>query len=205
MRLPVDCLWKSFSPKEEHLHQVKEYLTGRGFLTGEGRWNNATVIRDHFETKSPDKEATTFAILSDIFNAVRDCLRPTHPTAFVKTMVNAGSVRPESTRISSSQPDAFLRVDANGPLKKGSFRWRDLTCPFEYKFGRGDTLDVRRENPGLAKTTSPSIEQQEDAVGTLPYHALRPPSNVLVRLHGSGCNIPYLVIVPSSTFQVCPF
>jgi hypothetical protein len=146
IRLPIDCLWTSYSPKEGDLRKVKEHLTENGFLIEGDRWDRAKIVKKHFETKCKTNEVQTFAFFSDLFNVVLDSLRPTHPT-FVKKMVNAGHIGPESTRINSSRPDAFLRVDVDENLKTGKFKWRDLTCPFEYKFGDGDAVDVRQHEP----------------------------------------------------------
>lgn len=66
-------------------------------------------------------------------------------------MVHAGRTAPKSDRISKHRPDAFLLMnsslesnpqDAPGAKIPDTVYWRDITCPFEYKFGDGDKEDV---------------------------------------------------------------
>lgn len=66
-------------------------------------------------------------------------------------MVHAGRTASKSDRISKHRPDAFLLMnsslgsgpqDAPGTEIPDTIHWRDITCPFEYKFGDGDKKDV---------------------------------------------------------------
>ena len=63
--LPIDHLWKSYSPKEEHLHQVKNHLDQKNLLR-EGRW----LFPDRFTVKLGGSERTAFSVLPNIFNKV---------------------------------------------------------------------------------------------------------------------------------------
>ena len=53
----------------------------------------------------------------------------------IEKIVNSGYVKPKSTRSTAYQPDALLYMATETPPTLGKCRWRDLTCPFEYKFG----------------------------------------------------------------------
>ena len=85
-------------------------------------------------------------------------------------MVHAGNFQPNSDMTSSSRPDAFLYVDQSATSEQKKFKWIDLTCPMEYKFGKGNQTDV--SEPSLPLTLiGPSLfyitsftEQREDLV-----------------------------------------
>ena len=96
-----------------------------------------------------------FKPLADVFNEILAYPQTTTTTKnSVRTTVHAGS-SPKSERISTNCPDTFLLMNSN--LAKNSsetpaadvrypVHWRDLTCPFEYKFGNGGEMDVRAGN-----------------------------------------------------------
>ena len=83
-----------------------------------------------------------FEFFSDLVNAILESPRKANRATFVQMMVNAGNFQPNSDMTNSSKPDAFLYVDPGATSEKKKFKWRNLTCPMEYKFGKGDQADV---------------------------------------------------------------
>jgi len=145
--LSTDHLWNSYSPNEDVVTTVKQYLVERLWLSEEGKWNESgktKIIKKRFATRKGSKEDTTFRLFSRLFNTVLECLRQDGHNTSVEEMVHAGYVEPQSTRVSSNRPDAFLRMVTETPPTPGKPRWRDLACPFEYKFGSGDAVDVSK-------------------------------------------------------------
>ncbi|KAF9646538.1 hypothetical protein BDM02DRAFT_3270901 [Thelephora ganbajun] len=140
--LPLEYLWESYPLDNADLPKVKQHLVQKNLLSNKGKWH-PTIHKERFAKKSDGiREAELFSIFSRTFNAVLSSLadheKPT--SGCVERMVHAVSVEPQSAR---HQPDAFLLVDTGtSPKPTGHrFRWRDLTCPFEYKFGNGDAVD----------------------------------------------------------------
>ena len=146
--LSTDHLWESYPLGDGVLMGVKQYLTGKHWLSEKGKWNKIDgkkITRKRFQVRSKgDGEVKTFAFFTGLFNVVLEHLRKNGHATSVKKMVHAGFVEPDSTRTSSHRPDAFLHMATKSPPAEGRFKWRELTCPFEYKFGRGDTIDVSR-------------------------------------------------------------
>ena len=143
--LSTDYLWDSCSPNKDVVTEVKQYLVEKLWLTKDGKWDKfggAKTNEKLFATRrigsSKDK---TFRFFSRLFNTVLECLRQSERGTPVEEMVHAVYVEPKST---SNRPDAFLRMVTETPLTHGKLRWRDLTCPFEYKFGDGNAVDVSK-------------------------------------------------------------
>ena len=57
-------------------------------------------------------------------------------------MIYPGSTELELSSIRCCRPDAFLQMPSMAPPTLGDFKWRNMTCPFEYKFGNGDIVNV---------------------------------------------------------------
>ena len=144
--LSMDHLWESYPLDDGIITGVKQHLVGMNFLSGDGKWSKTgkrKITRGQFEARSRgNSEATTFAFFAHLFNTVLEHIRQSRPGTSVKRMVHAGYTEPDSTRISTNRPDAFLHMATKPPSASGRFKWRDLTCPFEYKFRKGDTVDV---------------------------------------------------------------
>lgn len=161
--LPLEHLWESYPLNANALANVKQHLAQKKLLSDDGKWN-PTIRKERFAKKLHGvHEADTFNIFSRTFNGVvsslADCggLTP----GCVERMVHAGSIKPQSDRTSSHRPDAFLLVHAKSPQKptKDGFRWRDITCPFEYKFGNGDTIDVSHRESTVLQEVSSSFKE----------------------------------------------
>lgn len=101
--------------------------------------------RAHFAERHENEcKGTIFRVISEIFTAMKDSLGGDSQGCVVK-MVRTGAVVPRSDRTSSHTPDTFLLAATEGspkPRNRAPFCWKDLTCPFKYKFGNGDVVDV---------------------------------------------------------------
>ena len=143
INLPMDHLWKSYPVEGQLLTDVEEYLIKNQWLTKGRKWYGKKAKEDSFRARGRGgHEVRTFVFFSLLFNAVLDGLKATEHKTFVERMVHAGSVEPESTRVSTHRPDGFLQMATDTSATPGKFRWRELTCPFEYKFGDGNAVDV---------------------------------------------------------------
>lgn len=144
MCFPMDYLWQSFELKGSVLTEVKQHLTKTGCLSKDGGWGiiGRTKIEENQFTrwKRGKSEAKTFAFLSRLFNTILGQLGP----QAVEEMTDAGSITPKSTIISTNRPDAYLHMAPKTLSITGEPYWRVLSCPFEFKFGTGDTRDVSR-------------------------------------------------------------
>ena len=141
--LPLKHLWESYPVNDSHLANVKRQLARKGLLSDEGKWNPG-VRKERFARPSGVHESKLFNIFSRTFNAVLSSLADCDELASgcVEKMVHAGSIEPQSDRASSHRPDAFLLVKTPPKPVGDRFRWRDITCPFEYKFANGSAVDV---------------------------------------------------------------
>ena len=171
IELPMDHLWMSYPVEDQLLKDVEKYLTTKGWLTKGRKWHGKKAKEDSFLARGRGgREVKTFAFFSFLFNAVLAGLKDAGHKTFVKTMVHAGSVEPKSTRVSTHRPDGFLQIASATP---GKFRWRGLTCPFEYKFGDGNAVDVSQSGSiAFQVTFSPSTERHQGFVGPSSHHAL---------------------------------
>lgn len=147
--LPLERLWESYPVDNADLAKVKQHLLRENLLSGEGKWHH-TIHKEHFARKLKGvHEVKLFSIFSRIFNEIISSLADSGDpaSACVNRMVHARSVEPQSNRTSPHRPDAFLvaHTQTSPTPNGGRFRWRDLTCPFEYKFGDGGVIDVRRQ------------------------------------------------------------
>jgi hypothetical protein len=147
--LPLDHLWKSYPLDNIDIPNVNRHLVQESLLSNKGEWHD-TIRKEQFAVRlGGAREAKLFEVFSRIFNEVRSSLKDSDkPTpGRVERMVHAGSVEPQSDRTGSHRPDAFLLVCPETKSTGRRFQWRDLTCPFEYKFGNGDALDVSQHEP----------------------------------------------------------
>jgi len=136
--LPTEYLWESYLLEDQVLTNVRQHLITESWLTGDGAWNPEKIDRDQF-----DVGRDAFDFFPRLFNMVMGYLQRTGPkTPLVKTMMHSGNGGPESTRDSTYKPDAFLYVTTDPTSMPDKFRWRDLTCPFEYKFDDGYPVNV---------------------------------------------------------------
>ena len=137
--LPTDHLWDS-CPLDDHLlAEIKSHVVESGLLSEKGEWSNIDgeyLKRENYAAWSEDADEA-FAFFSRLFNTILGHLRQSGRGTSVQEMVHAVS-EPESNR----RPDAFLHMATETPPVPGKFRWRDLTCPFEYKFANGGAVDV---------------------------------------------------------------
>ena len=148
INISTDHLWDAYPLGDGVLKGVKAHLAKEHFLTKTGKWSRTKVKEEFFRTRETGgSEVKTFRFFSNLFNQVLAYLKKTKRETAVKTMVHAGYVGPESTRVSTHRPDAFLQMAGGTSPTPGKFRWRDLACPFEYKFGDGIAVDVSQ--PGL--------------------------------------------------------
>ena len=146
--LPLEVLWKI--PLAYDVDRIRHRLIEQGWLP-DGRWNPQRISKADLDSRSGLPEWNAFRPLADLFNEIL-----TYPPAAmarkdVRCMVHAGWTAPKSDRISKHRPDAFLLMnsslgghpsDASGIKIPDTIHWRDITCPFEYKFGDGDKKDV---------------------------------------------------------------
>jgi len=146
--LPLEVLWKI--PLAYDVDRIRQHITKQGWLLDD-RWNPQRISRTNLDSRSGLLEWDAFRPLADLFNEIL-----TYPPAAtvrkdVRCMVHAGWAAPKSDRISKHRPDAFLLMnsslevnpsDASEIKIPDTIHWRDITCPFEYKFGDGDKKDV---------------------------------------------------------------
>jgi len=136
--LPTEYLWESYQLEDQVLTNVRQHLITASWLTENGGWDPTEVDRDQF-----DVSGDAFDFFPRLFNVVLGCIQRTgHKTPLVKTMMHSEDVGPESARDSTCQPDAFFHMTTDPAPMPDKFRWRDLTCPFEYKFGDGSIVNV---------------------------------------------------------------
>lgn len=136
--LPLDSLWASFLPDDTCLVKIKSSLAVKVFR--DGQWNREKAAF----LKRGEGEVKVFSFFSDIFDEIQ-ALIPEHARGCVIKMIDTGSYTPISERRATCRPDAFLIARGTPdfePLTESPYYWRDLTCPFEYKFGNGDEADV---------------------------------------------------------------
>jgi len=136
--LPTEYLWESYQLDDQVLTNVRQHLITESWLTENGGWDPAEVDRNQF-----DVSGDAFDFFPRLFNAVLGYLQRTgSKTSLVKTMMNSANVGPESTGDIIYQPDAFFHMTTDPTSMPDKFRWRDLTCPFEYKFDDGHPVNV---------------------------------------------------------------
>lgn len=138
-------LWQSYPLEDRILAVVRGYLVECGWLSNRGRLmeSRGELKKARFHARhTGDSEEKTFAFFANLFNAVLNHIQRSRKQTSIKGMIHAGSITPTSTIPSTHRPDAFLHVDTKTPLTPGKAKWRNLTCPFEYKFGGGSALDV---------------------------------------------------------------
>ena len=144
----LDDLWRSYSLEDRVSTEAKRYLIQTNWFSGQGKWGSMggeEINKQHFVVRGEDdSELQPFMFFSRLFNAILECFRQRGVYTSVKTMVHTGPVEPEST---SLRPDAFLHVATGASPTWGKFRWRDVTCPFEYKLDNGDAIGVSRPEP----------------------------------------------------------
>jgi len=149
--LPTDYLWESYSPNKGIVAEVKRSLIGKRWLSKEGEWNefDGTKInkRGFVSWSEGDSEVEIFTFFSRLFNTVLECLRRSGHDTSVEEMVHVFPTEPESVRSRGIRPDGFLHMVTETTPTPGKFRWRDITCPFEYKDGYGDMFGVSK--PGF--------------------------------------------------------
>lgn len=152
--LPIEHLWESHPLEDAELENAQDHLIQGGLLLDKHAWNSTIVNEAHFSTKHRmDHKGTIFLVILEIFMAVRDSLQKNNQGCIIK-MVHAGPTPPRSDRASTHRPDAFLLAsteESPKPREMAPFYWRDLVCPFEYKFGDGDVIEVRRHKPTTRK------------------------------------------------------
>ena len=147
INLPTAHLWDAYSLDDRVLEEVRTRLIEEHYLTKVGAWNRTKVKKESFLARGTGHtEVKTFAFFARLFNLVLGGLKQAGHGTVVKKMVHAGSVGPKSTRVGTHRPDAFLHMTTSTSTA-GKFRWRDLTCPFEYKFGNGNAVDVSQPGP----------------------------------------------------------
>ena len=149
--LSPDDLWRSYSLEDDILTGVKRYLIETRWLSEQGKWDSICgeeIDKNQFTGVLGEggSEVKSFAFFSHLFNTVLEYLRQNGHVTPVQRMVYTGSVGSESTAAATHQPDAFLQLNTGASPTPGKFKWRDLVCPFEYKFGDGDPLDVNQLN-----------------------------------------------------------
>ena len=143
--LSTDHLWESYSLDYCLLAKVKSHLVETGLLSIKGEWGDVDgekLNRNHFAAWSESADEA-FVFFSHLFNTVLGYLRHGGHGVFAQEMVHAAS------KSAGYRPDAFLHTAIGTPPAPGKFRWRDLICPFEYKFGDGDTVDASRRSHHL--------------------------------------------------------
>ena len=180
IRLPIDYLW-THCTLAHSLDDVRAHLTERDWLR-EGKWNPEKVTKENLDSQRDLLEHAAFKPLADIFNEVLAYPSTVATEKDVRTMVHAGSAIPKSDRISTNQPDAFLLMSSSNANSSRAasvtdapypVRWRDLTCPFEYKFGDGNKIDVRPRVHVHSPTTPNDGPQNRDKLIWSLHHELR--------------------------------
>ena len=121
--LPTDHLWGSYSPADNIVTEVKQYLVGERWLSEKGKWgeiDGAKINKKQFVTRGTgDTEARTFVFFSRLFNAMLEYIRQSKLKTSVGNMVNVGYVEPESTRSATHRPKAFLHMATETPPTPG--------------------------------------------------------------------------------------
>jgi len=142
--LPIDHLWESYSPSDDIVTEVRQHLIDKRWLSEKGKWNGIDgekIDKKHFAAWSKGaNEVKAFAFFSRLFNAVLEYLRQSGRGTSIEKMVQVAGA--ESTGFGGHRPNAILHVVVKPPLASSRFKWRDLTCPFEYKLRKGDAVDV---------------------------------------------------------------
>lgn len=188
MCLPLEKMW-DFFPTKYKLDEVRRHLVDKGLLV-DGKWKG--IHRDRLEKKQTgDTEYKIFEPVSDIFNQILAFVESNQQgDTAVRRMVHAGTMTPTSTRRSGgSRPDAFLEMASPCPNtakgKQRVYRWRDITCPFEYKFGKGDSADVRPHWQRSGSSLMPlfHVEPGQADVEPPSHHAIRCLQSFLLRCH----------------------
>ena len=127
---------------------TRRQCSDRGKASGEGKrdsFSGEKIDRRQFTTSDEySDEPPTFSFFSCLFNVVLDYLRKGGQESPVEKVVHAGPSETVSTGSSAHRPDAFLHMVTQTSPPPGKIRWRDLTCPFEYKFEDGEVVDVSR-------------------------------------------------------------
>lgn len=142
---PDSYLWNLY-PVPHEFKAIRQHLTEEGWLTSDDKWNPERVSGEHLKQRRKGfTEQEAFEPLAKVFNTIL-LYKPS--SSNVLGMVNAGSHSLKSDRISTNRPDAYLvlRPPQVKPSAKGTKipkrqLWRDIACPFEYKFGDGDKND----------------------------------------------------------------
>lgn len=145
---PDSYLWDIY-PVPPEFKAIKQRLTDEGWLTSDNKWNPERISREYLERRRKGStEQDSFKPLADIFNTILS-YKPS--SSNILGMVNAGLHSLKSDRISTNRPDAYLvlqppqvKPSSNGTKIPKQRLWRDVVCPFEYKFGDGDKDDVSR-------------------------------------------------------------
>ena len=146
--LPLNVLWSI--PLACELGDIQQHLIRQGWLS-DGRWNSRKISKENINSCLSLSEREAFQPLADIFNEILTCSQAAMIRKDVQRMVHAGKIAPRSDRISKHRPDAFLLMksslesnprEAPGARMPDTVHWRDITCPFEYKFGDGNEEDV---------------------------------------------------------------
>ena len=146
--VPNSYLWDIY-PVTHDFEGIRRHLTKEGWLTNEHKWNPGRISKEYLrQWRKGSTEQEAFKPLADIFNAILS-YEPSESNSIVLGMVNAGLHSLKSDRISTNRPDAYLvlRPPQMKPSTEGAKiskqrLWRDVVCPFEYKFGDGDKDDV---------------------------------------------------------------
>ena len=123
VNLSMVHLWNAYPLEPGVLDSVKAHLLDLCFITKAGKWNRKKIKEESFLTRGTGgSEANTFMLFSQLFNLVLAWLKDTGHKIAVKTMVHAGSVGPEPTRVSTHRPNAFLHMAAGTSSTPGKFR-----------------------------------------------------------------------------------
>ncbi|KAF9783771.1 hypothetical protein BJ322DRAFT_1066999 [Thelephora terrestris] len=143
--LPLDCLWGSYPVDASNLKRTKQSLVQQGLLSDEQTWSPTVIRRENFNRRTTGScETRVFQVFSHIFNGIMSSLASgdTTMSGCVERMVHAGPIEPKSDR-QTHRPDAFLIAHSETSPKptERETRWRDVTCPFEYKFGNDNSTD----------------------------------------------------------------
>jgi len=167
--LSPDDLWRSYSLDNAVLTGVKEHLVQTRWLSEQGKWEG--VDENQFAALSEDdSEIRSLAFFSRLFNMVLEYLRHRGHGSPVKRMIYASSVRSESTRAISHQPDAFLHLNTGASPRPGKFKWRDLVCPFEYELDDRAPRNVSQLNSVTFMDRSSSFPERHQRITEHPSH-----------------------------------
>ena len=178
IRLPIDYLW-AHCTLVHSLDDIRTHFSEQDWLR-DGKWYPEMVSKDNLDGQRDLLEYAAFKPLADIFNQILAYSPTVAMEKGVRTMIHAGSTSPKSDRISTNRPDAFLLMSSGVASSLGDapaagtpypVHWRDLTCPFEYKFGDGDKIDVR---PSIYSPiiSDDGLQNQDKLIWSL-HHELR--------------------------------